>query len=750
VELAPTGPDPLSGLATSDFGQIFEPCARKGRSARLDRMSRNDVVIMLVRAKGAPPEDETALRVLKIFTVANVPEIDQFRARYLEEYQHDPSGFCERDYSVFNFFRNYVSFETEARILGQARSAGADRIVPLLGVHRLGGIPGSDLFAQKTLNAIELPYLEKYFPPPPSRWRQALCDIIEILEGVHQLHSLFLSVADYPSELQAKLSRQSEYLHPIHLDINPDQVMRAPDGRLVLIDFGCSRVFDEHLQRTTIPGVYTPLYSPPEQLRGIRKSEIDFHDYRVETLDVYPLAVMLFESLSGLDFSERVLRTTNELREHAAVVEYRQKHFEGDLKGIQLDDEFEEVRQDLLAWVLASTDVTWEDRRDALLKLLGGGSHGWRGEWNLAIRSADYLSRKVFDRDLLVELDAERFPQDGPWVMPCDPGGKEGRSVALNEVVRGARFFGETGTRTADPAEIRWFFRGQPRFGEPSESRTPNYPVVWDNRFRPWWPGRYQLYATLGGVVDWSHPLDIEVLDGVSEVFLGFENRHGEILSIEDEIVLCEEMDLELQSYLVGSGGEVQLTDAEFDFDGLTKRGWRFRVRAEGQLRLRIGPHAHSYRVVRLGRYEEVLAETVKLHEARTCTKSRFHQLESLYFLVEALEGVPSELVFTLGSNLTALARRCGFEFPSVEGLPGPGRGPLDFAPRGTPERALVLSNQLVLALEHHGGLGPAERPLVQELAEAVERLAGSEPVRSHKKLLLRNLELLKRREGHG
>jgi len=269
VEPAQTAFDPHSDPKTSDFGQLFEPYARKGRSARLDRMSRNDVVIMLVRAKGAP-EDDAALRVLKIFTVANVPEIDQFRARYLEEYERDPNGFCERDYSVFNFFRNYVSFETEARILSHARSAGADRIVPLLGVHCLSGIPGSDLFAQKTLNSIELPYLEKYLPPPPTRWRQAVCDTIEILEGVHQLHGLFLSVSEYPSELRAKLSRQAEFLHPIHLDINPDQVMRAPDGRLVLIDFGCSRVFDEHLQRTTIPGVYTPLYSPPEQLRGIR------------------------------------------------------------------------------------------------------------------------------------------------------------------------------------------------------------------------------------------------------------------------------------------------------------------------------------------------------------------------------------------------------------------------------------------------------------------------------------------------
>src|SRR5262249_29856869 len=164
--------------------------------------------------------------------------------------------------------------------------------------------------------------------------------------------------------------------------------------------------------------------------------------------------------------------------------------------------EFEEVRQDLLAWVLACTEVTWEDRRDALLKLLGGGAHGWRGEWNLAIRSADYLSRKVFERDLAVELESERFPQDGPWVMPCDPGGKEGRDIAMDEVVRGARFFGETGARAVEPGAVRWFFRGQPRFGGLSESRTPNTPVIWNNRFRPWWPGRYQLYPSYGGVVD--------------------------------------------------------------------------------------------------------------------------------------------------------------------------------------------------------------------------------------------------------
>src|SRR6188768_59575 len=53
VELAQSGFDPFSDLKTTEFCDQFEPCARKGRSARLDRMSRNDVVIMLVRAKGA-------------------------------------------------------------------------------------------------------------------------------------------------------------------------------------------------------------------------------------------------------------------------------------------------------------------------------------------------------------------------------------------------------------------------------------------------------------------------------------------------------------------------------------------------------------------------------------------------------------------------------------------------------------------------------------------------------------------------
>ena len=750
MELAQSGFDPFSDLKTTEFCDQFEPCARKGRSARLDRMSRNDVVIMLVRAKGetragtpaATAGEDDALRVLKIFTVANATEIEQFRARYLEEYERDPSGFCERDYSVFNFFRNYVSFETEARILSYARSAGADRIVPIRGVHRLSGIPGSDLFAQKTLNAIELPYLEKYVPPPPQGWRQAVCDTIEILEGVHQLHSLFLSVSEYPSELQAKLSRNVEYLHPIHLDINPDQVMRASDGRLVLIDFGCSRVFDEHLQRTTIPGVYTPLYSPPEQLRGIRKSEIDFQDYRVETLDVYPLAVMLFESLSGLDFSERVLRSTNELREHAAVVEYRQKHFEADLKSISLEDEFEEVREELLAWVLASTEVTWEDRREALLSLLGGGQHPWRGEWNLAIRSADYLSRKVLHRELNVELEPERFPPSGTWVMPVDR--DAARVVSLEGATRGARFFGENEPRAVTASEIRWFFRGQPRFEEASESRTSNFPVVWDNHFRPWWPGKYQLYPTYGGLVDWNHTLDIEVVEGVTEAFLGFENRQGEILSIEDEIVLCDEMELELQSYMVLPGGEVQVTDAEFAIAGATHRGWRFRVTSEGQLGLRVGPHSHTYRVVRLGSYEEVLAATVKLYETKSCTKSRFHQLESLYFLVEALDGVPPEFVFTLASNLTALSRSHGFEFPSVEGLPGPGKGSLTFAAPGTIERVMVLNNQLAMVLEHAGRLSSAERALVLEMSEGLDIHEEQEPLRGHRRMLRRNLERLR------
>jgi hypothetical protein len=745
VELPRPSLGPLWGLETAEFGELFEPHARKGRSARLDRMSRNDVVIMLVRPRGTSPGDEADLRVLKIFTVANAAEIDHFRDRYLEEYRRDPNGFCERDYSVFNFFRNYVSFETEARILSYARSYGADRIVPLKGVHRLHGIPGSDLFAQKTLNAIELPYLEKYFPPAPGDWRRAVSDTVEILEAVHQLHSLFLSVDEYPSELQAKLTRSTDYLHPIHLDINPDQVMRAPDGRLVLIDFGCSRVFDEHLQRTTIPGVYTPLYSPPEQLRGIRRSEIDFQDYRVETLDVYPVAVMLFEALSGLDFSDRVLRTTNELREHAAVVEYRQRHFEADLKNILADDELEEVREPLLAWLRACTEVTWEDRREALLRLLGTGAHGWRGEWNLAIRSADYLSRRVLGRTLGVELAAERFPQKGPWIHACDRGGREGTSLDLTELVRSVRFVDETGSEhAADPGEVRWFCRGQPRFVDGAERAPSNYPVVWANRFRPWWPGRFVLYPTWGGLVDWSAGVEIDVAERIDEAFLGLESRRGEVLSIEGEIVLCDEMQLELRPYVVVPGGDVHCTDAELVSGGVKRRGHGFKVPASGKLHARIAGHDLSYEVVRLGSFEEVLEETRELHARGECPSARFHQLESLYFLADALEQVPRELVFTLGSNLAAIARRTGVAFPSAEGLPLPGELSLDGLGRGTPERVVAVNNHLALVLHRGARLGPAERALVQELADGIERFAQQEPVRGARGLLEANLRRLR------
>jgi predicted Ser/Thr protein kinase len=81
----------------------------------------------------------------------------------------------------------------------------------------------------------------------------------------------------------------------VHRDLKPDNVMRGPDGRLKILDFGLARVADGDAgaPRVTQPGLLlgTPAYMAPEQINGLPV------DARA---DVFAVGVLLHEYAGGV------------------------------------------------------------------------------------------------------------------------------------------------------------------------------------------------------------------------------------------------------------------------------------------------------------------------------------------------------------------------------------------------------------------------------------------------------------------
>lgn len=102
-------------------------------------------------------------------------------------------------------------------------------------------------------------------------------------------------VLTWASQLIAALHFLHSHDPPIvYRDLKPENIMVRPDGRLALIDFGIARFYGEGRQSDTL-NLGTPGYAAPEQY-GKQQSD--------ERTDIYALAVLLHQLLSGVDPSE--------------------------------------------------------------------------------------------------------------------------------------------------------------------------------------------------------------------------------------------------------------------------------------------------------------------------------------------------------------------------------------------------------------------------------------------------------------
>ena len=83
-------------------------------------------------------------------------------------------------------------------------------------------------------------------------------------------------------------------LNRLHLDIKPGNLMLTEEGKVILIDFGAAKQYDEYNgeNTSTLLG-YTPGYAPPEQMNT---KVVEFYP----ATDIYALGATLYKLLTGV------------------------------------------------------------------------------------------------------------------------------------------------------------------------------------------------------------------------------------------------------------------------------------------------------------------------------------------------------------------------------------------------------------------------------------------------------------------
>ena len=135
----------------------------------------------------------------------------------------------------------------------------------------------SEILAQ--LPSLSVAQLDNYFTfSPHQRDKKLHCLVMEKVEGENlgqwlQTHGKLTETLaiDWLKQLLAILV-QVHQRHILHRDIKPSNIMIRPDGKLILIDFGTARkltkTYIEKLKEADITRIYSPGYTPPEQLQG--------------------------------------------------------------------------------------------------------------------------------------------------------------------------------------------------------------------------------------------------------------------------------------------------------------------------------------------------------------------------------------------------------------------------------------------------------------------------------------------------
>lgn len=153
----------------------------------------------------------------------------------------------------------------------------------------------------------------------PSVARQTLCDVLDDAFA-DQLPPTYTPLSDFTGhssglfrrliparrrlwsetvlEMGVKLAGALAYTHSegiLHLDLKPSNVLIAPNGEPILIDFNLSK----DSQSDFVQAGGTLPYMSPEQLQALSKSSRDLGEMLDVRSDVFSLGVVLYEALTG-------------------------------------------------------------------------------------------------------------------------------------------------------------------------------------------------------------------------------------------------------------------------------------------------------------------------------------------------------------------------------------------------------------------------------------------------------------------
>ena len=171
------------------------------------------------------------------------------------------------------------SWAVKELIRTDPRAAGiSKKEIELLKKLHHPGIAGIvDVIEQKESQLIVMDYVEGHSLDQVLK-EQGVCSEREVLD------------------IGIQLCKVLEYLHSrkppvIYRDLKPSNVMKKPDGKLVLIDFGAAREYRRYSDGDTVL-LGTRGYAAPEQYESQGQTDA--------RTDIYSLGVMLFELVTGV------------------------------------------------------------------------------------------------------------------------------------------------------------------------------------------------------------------------------------------------------------------------------------------------------------------------------------------------------------------------------------------------------------------------------------------------------------------